>query len=372
MNHSIQNIFIQVGQFDRYAIFDFYYGSDAYLKYGQTVYGYIIYTPSQRALLKHEIESGNIGSADGLILLDGALQDSRKNQQLRYEGFMAKDVIHLSTLNTGQISNQYENNSLKEIPNTIKIEFNASGANTEKMELMMFRQRIADNIPLISYENQKYMSLILLLEPENITMEDKTKYLIDPKTGLFFNDVTITLLRGIINFDKQEQPYRSILNNALKVRRIERMNYICKHLGISIKHIDNLKNKNHEAWSELMRVIYCFEPATLTLWGWKNHVYWDFERFIHIYLRHYKNFFIIESSKGQGTAFQYKFKDIRRIVEIVLKANKDNIEARLSSGKSFHIQNNNGYYYNGNYYSLKIEADGKLVQFHPQYPVNIK
>src|SRR5690606_15672685 len=79
LNHSIQNVFIQVGQFDRYAIFDFYYGSDAYQKYGNTVYGYIIYTPSERAKLKHEVNSNNIDDDDGLVLLNGALQDTEKN-----------------------------------------------------------------------------------------------------------------------------------------------------------------------------------------------------------------------------------------------------------------------------------------------------
>ena len=80
-----------------------------------------------------------------------------------------------------------------------------------------------------------------------------------------------------------------------------------------------------------MSVIYSFEDEVLTLWGWKKHVYWDFERFIHIYMRHYKNFLIHESSKGQGTGFQYTRKDIRRIINIALDANKKAIENRLAA-----------------------------------------
>ena len=168
---------------------------------------------------------------------------------------------------------------------------------------------------------------------------------------------------------RQEEPYRSILDKALKERRHEREYYICQHLGIAPKHLNKLKITNNQAWNELMNVIYTFEPETLTLWGWKSHIFWDFERFIHIYLRHYNNFLIPESSKGQGTHFQYKFKDIRRVVQIVLEANKVQIEERLAAGKAFHIQNDKGYYYNGNYYSAKIDPDGKLVQFHPQTSV---
>src|SRR5690606_1316295 len=126
LNHSIQNVFIQVGQFDRYAIFDFYYGSEAYQKYGATVYGYIIYKPSERAKLKLEINSDSIGDDDGQILLDGALKDEEKNRQLKTEGFYAHDISRLSALDTHPIKNQYDYNGTKDIPNTISVNFDPS------------------------------------------------------------------------------------------------------------------------------------------------------------------------------------------------------------------------------------------------------
>lgn len=130
---------------------------------------------------------------------------------------------------------------------------------------------------------------------------------------------------------------------------------------ITTKHIDKLKKENKEAWMELMKLVYGFEDETLTLWGWTQHVYWDFERFIHIYLRHYKKFLINESSKDQGTGFQYTLKDIRRIINIVLEANKEEIENRLKVGKGFQIHNDRGHYFNSNYYSMKIDPDGRLM-----------
>jgi hypothetical protein len=366
LNHSIQNIFIQVGQFDRYAIFDFYYGSDAYRKYGSMVYGYLVYKPSQRAKLKLECDSENIGNDDGLVILDGALQEPEKNQLLRTEGFYARDIARLSTLDVAPIKNQYDNAHVKEIPNTINLQFNSSGFDGERMQLTLFRKRIEAGIPLIPAEERRYYSLLFLLEPKTITDQIKKDILTHPATGQFYDDVWITTLKTIVYADRESSPLKTTLNTALANRRIERVGFMCKHLGIATKHIDNLQRDNNDAWLELMKLIYGFEPETLTLWGWTQHVYWDFERFIHIYLRHYKEFLINESSKGQGTGFQYSLKDIRRIINLVLKANKDAIESRLKIGKGFHLQNDNGYYYNGNYYSLKIDPDGRLMQFHPQ------
>lgn len=366
LKHSIQNIFIQVGQFDRYAIFDFYYGSDAYQKYGNTVYGYIIYTPSERAKLKLEINSHNVGNDDGLVLLDGALQDTEKNKLLKTEGFYARDVRSLSALDIGPIKNQYDNADVKDIPNTINVDFSPDLFDGERMQLLLFRKRIKEGIPLIPAEKRMYFSLMLLLERDQLSDGDKNTFLINAETGKFYDDVLITSLKTLVYADRKNSPFRAALNNALANRRKERVAFICRHLGIATKHIDKLKNENEEAWMELMKLVYGFEDETLTLWGWTQHVYWDFERFIHIYLRHYKKFLINESSKGQGTGFQYTLKDIRRIINIVLDANKEEIENRLKAGKGFHIQNDNGYYFNGNYYSLKINPDGRLMQFHPQ------
>ncbi len=366
LKYSLQTIFILVGQYDRYAIFDFKFGSNAYKKYGATVYGYIIYTPSERADLKTEINSDQIGYDDGLIFLDGALKDDIINQLLKSDGFYVKDIHWVSTLDLKPIRNQYDNTDIKVIPNTINVNFSSIMFDAERMQLMLFKNRIKIGIPLILEEKRQYYGLKLLLEHDQITEVERKNILTNPATNQFYDDVIITALKSIAEYDDKGSTIRFLLNRSLANRRIERTKFICNHLGIAQKHIDKLKVENEQAWIELMRLVYGFEAETLTLWGWRHHIYWDFERFIHIYLRHYKNFLINESSKGQGTGFQYSLKDIRRIISIVLDSNKEVIEKRLDQNLGFQIQKDKGYYYNGNYYSLKIAPDGKLMQFHPQ------
>ncbi|TDO23726.1 hypothetical protein [Pedobacter duraquae] len=366
LKYSLQTIFMQIGQYDRYAIFDFKFGSEAFNKYGSTVYGYIIYTPSQRAALKAQTNSGEIPYEDGLIILDGALQDPETNKLLKSDGFYVHDIRSLSTMDLGPIANQYDNTQTKDIPNTITLDFSPSLLDGERMQYMNFNNRIKEGIPLIAGEKRQYYALMLLLDRQRITEGDKQQYLIDPDTGYFFDDVVLTLFKTYASVDEKGSTSRKLVNRALGNRRRERTKFICRHLGIAEKHIDKLKVYNEPAWRELMKLIYGFESEVLTLWGWRHQIYWDFERFIHIYLRHYKDFLINGSSKGQGTGFQYTLKDIRRIINIVLEQNHQAIEERLDQGKGFHIQNDKGHYYNGNYYSLRINPDGKLMQFHPQ------
>ncbi|MBB2145755.1 hypothetical protein GM921_09675 [Pedobacter sp. LMG 31464] len=363
---SIQSIFSAIGQYDRYAIFNFLRGSAAFETYGGTVYGYIIYLPSERARLKQEMEAGNTSSDDGTIFLDGALQDKEKNQRLLTKGFLSTDIASINIMDLGPIKNQYDETNVKEIPNTINIDFHPEFLSGEKMLLHVFRLKLKEGIPLIPDEVRRYYGLQLLLEPEQVTDENKVNILTDPATGKYYDDVLITILSSFVEADREGSPFRYALNNALSNRRKTRVAYICRHLGIALKHIDKLRIENIGAWQELMTLVYRFEPETLTCWGWTHHVYWDFERFIHIYLRHYKKFLINESSKGQGTGFLYTIKNIRRIINIVLDANKVAIEERLKAGKGFHLQNDKGHYFNGNYYSIKIDPDGRLMQFHPQ------
>ena len=194
LNHSIQNIFIQVGQYDRYAIFDFYFGSEAYLAYGATVYGYILYTPTQRANLTTQTRKNPVPDEDGLILLDGALQDEEKNKRLRSIGFMAKDVNRLSTLDIGQIRNHYEYQGTREIPNTINVKFDASRFDADALQLKLFRERIAEGIPFIPFEYVKYLTLLKLLEPQDLDQAKEYQYLRETSTGQFNKDVIIIIL----------------------------------------------------------------------------------------------------------------------------------------------------------------------------------
>lgn len=140
------------------------------------------------------------------------------------------------------------------------------------------------------------------------------------------------------------------------------MDYIKKHLGISSKVISDMILNDTKKYITLVQSAWMFETETLVYLGPKACIYWDFESFIHIFLRHNPDFFIPASTKGQGTPFQYAFKDIFRVAKIVLERLRDDINAKLSAGKQYVI---NGHYYNGNHYQVRVDTNGKLMQFHP-------
>lgn len=93
-------------------------------------------------------------------------------------------------------------------------------------------------------------------------------------------------------------------------------------------------------------------------------IYWDYEGFLHIYLRHCDEL-AIEGHFENKTKFQYTQKDIKRILKIAIEELKPKINEKLKEGKDFRIYGDRSLYFNGNHYSLHILADGRVAAFHP-------
>jgi hypothetical protein len=65
------------------------------------------------------------------------------------------------------------------------------------------------------------------------------------------------------------------------------------------------------------------------------------------------------------TRFQYTQKDIKRILKIAIEKLVDQINDRLSSGNDLRVFEDKSLYFNGNYYALRIEKDGRIDSFYP-------
>ena len=94
-------------------------------------------------------------------------------------------------------------------------------------------------------------------------------------------------------------------------------------------------------------------------------IYWDFKSYLHIYLRHCDELQPAGIFKGK-TPFAYKQKDIRRILSIAVEQLADKILARLSQGLGFRTAGRQrALYFNGNYYAMRIESNGRVDSFSP-------
>lgn len=358
---SIEDVYKLVGQSDSYCMIEFFSGSSAFEMYGESVHGLVWYKKNDRESLDAAISQEGYQRNNGIIYLDSGVADESQKQKLQYEGFEAVDIKKLYIVGAPN-PKTYKQAGGKEIPNTITVNIDSS------YDVVAAQQYVLGHYIKMGYLLPRhdfviYYRNLLLFYPHLLNQADKEQYLLNEDKS-DFNKEADYLIHDIKVYKKlATEAEITHWSDLLKVRSEERMDYIQQHLGISKKTISDLILNDTKKYVTLVQSTWMFETETLVYLSPKACIYWDFERFIHIFLRHNPDFFVPASTKGQGTHFQYKFKDISRVAKILLEQLKQDIIAKLDAGKSYHV---NGHYYNGNHYQIRIDPDGRLMQFHPQ------
>jgi hypothetical protein len=110
----------------------------------------------------------------------------------------------------------------------------------------------------------------------------------------------------------------------------------------------------------------CFYFENELLLPYELPIWWDFERFLHIFIRHVKETKVGERF-DEKTIFQYKFDEIQKIVEAVLESVYKDIYLHFKERpkENFRRMGSRSIYYDGNYYRVEIEPNGRLLTFHP-------
>lgn len=373
LKFSKEDVFLAVGQADRSGIFRFYPGSAAYQQYGEQTQGKIIYKKRERDMLEQAVQLNPMPRTDGVICLTShTYNDSKENiEALKEQGFSAKDIMELLNFSFDDSTPSYTKEGIKEIPNTINIKVDLSGIDPVISYVRLTEDLMRMAEPLIEHDLVKYYAYQYILNPESITPEIEAKYLVDGTTGEFTSHVLLTILdarleRGPDLSDEELQQYQSLKNKLTQ----ERLHTILNGLGVSKKTYAKLHKSHKEVFYGIYSILINFETETISGLENKHPVYWDFDRFSHIIIRHYEGLKIAEStyfSKPNQTpsAFQYTYRDVVRLVKIIVKHLATEIDAKLSKGESFAMFGDQGYYYNGNYYAIRIASDGRLMQFHP-------
>lgn len=149
---------------------------------------------------------------------------------------------------------------------------------------------------------------------------------------------------------------------------------IKKEVDSKIEILGKELQKSQEKWKEvgidykqalawLIHFSSSFRPERLT--HGKIPVWWDYESLLHIYMRHVSETQIGERFESK-TVFQYKFKDIKRVIETVLKNTEDEIIEHFTTHpeREFKKVGAQSVYFNGDYYAFHISPNGRLRTFY--------
>jgi len=363
---SVEELYYMYGQYDKFVGIEFHKFSDAAKNYGRNIGGIFIYGKDERKELDITINSDNIPRTNGLMKIDVSsnykLSDKQFKEQTEF-GFNSADIYEIINFNT-TLSNAYTQQGEKEIPNTININVDFSNTDPCKLSLYNLNMRLMSDRILIKDEWDKYYGYNLYYSPEIIydkNLKDKI-FNEDGSKKIKVRFYELIAKHKNLDITNEELNEFSILLKQKRLKRFEILKIELRKTGIN--SIEKFKADHPDIYMDVYKTSLIFDDDVLTYSKTSIPIYWDFKSYLHIYLRHCNELQPAGHFKAK-TPFAYKKKDIRRILSIAVEQLEDRIQARLSQGLDFNIYGEKGLYFNGNYYSMRIESNGRVDSFYP-------
>lgn len=364
MYYSVEDIYKYLGQFDKTVTVSFYPSSDAFINYGPFVTGTFYYTSAERQKLGITTSKEGSERNDGLVKIDisysNGLTKTQKDE-LKYHGIKASEISEILKFNEPLV-NEYSKSDIRSLPDPIDINVDFSGIDEEELFLWLNNSKLRSGYKLIPSEINRHNG-IMLRKYEDINALKEIKSFINPETGNIKDEIRYEYLKSkfikglITEIEKKEfdESTNLIVNRRVEILKKELMRSTNKFKEIGINYKEGL--------NILLYLTSRFEDEQLN--AGKFPVWWDYERFIHIYMRHVKETQIGDRFASKSV-FQYNLKDIKRLVKAVLEEIEEEIQEHFRNHpkKGFRRTGEMSVYYRGDYYAVQIANDGKLMRFH--------
>jgi hypothetical protein len=363
---SVEELYAMYGQYEKYISIEFHKFSESAQKFGRNIAGVLAYRKSEREELEKVISEENVPRTNGYTKIDCSIYEKiteAQKTELIETGFKSGDIYEVLESDMPKIKS-YNQSGRKEIPNTITVNVDPTDFDPNRAFLWLFSKRIKNGDILIEEEWSKFCGLSLYYEPGS------EKFDLIKEKGFDENGLKKSMVRF---YELEAKLYATDItkeeilefNDFLKNRRIERSEALKYEIKRSTnKRLETFEEKYPEIYKELQKSIVEFETESLVHYEVVKPIYWDYEGYLHIYLRHCDEL-EIEGHFENKTKFQYNQKDIKRILKIAIEKLSPQINEKLKEGKEFRVFGDRTLYFNGNHYSLHILSDGRVVAFHP-------
>lgn len=355
-----EEIYLLCGRDDAVATITLNPHSEGYSTYGEDVTLSFVYTPKERKALEEDSASMNgIACVKARALLPD--YDAVKAEVLLNTGVNPNDIIQMLVYHGTKPQNTFYSQE-KRSPNVFEIPFEAEGGGRDigwmYGVLVRFREK---GIAITPEEYSEYLAYKLVLDKDGMTEEEHNQ--VFDKEGLIHNN---DVAWEFLNWKKEAGRLTEKDKHNLARLKVLRIKNRLDKLDELLKGIGGLKRFS-EKYPEKAELI------VKKVLGYRQHrynavghhlLYLDLDGFMHIYLRHVEEL----STSGlypERTKFQLEEKDVEVAIDHVMHALNDEYQAFLEKNpdRQFRKYSDQAFYYNGDYYELRVEPDGRLIQF---------
>jgi hypothetical protein len=362
MQYNIEELYKLTGRDDKVAVIDFIVGSDNYKEYGSSITVVIIYNQFEREKLERAFREGNLGQTHGKIrvkFLTGAELSSEQKNKLQTKGINSNEIksvfpgwVHENLF----YEEKTRNIRILEIP----IQKKPKGGDYNWMYGFK-KSLVKDGIGLCPHEREWYLAMKYFFEELELSDDEHNEMYINGtlKPEIELKYLEIKLEREIIS-PEEEKKYEFLLLDSV----MENYEVLKKEINSAGLSMQKLAHEKPELLRYFIKGTTHYIPKRFNILS-KKAIYLDWKGFLHVFLRHVKGFEIGQQSKDK-TKFLWSSDKITMVMENVIGLIDKEIQVywEQSPNQRFSKYGEQSLYFEGDYYTFHIEANGRLSTFH--------
>lgn len=354
-------LYKKYGQYDNHFVqLELKRDSVSYSKYGECLYGSLKYTCEEQTELQAAIEMDNMPESFGKVKFElssiNPKLDDELITELDREGLPISDIYAIVSVPIN-LRNAFAITGKKQIPNVLTIETEMTAKEGLNFQLVLYGKMIGQGLKMQMWEKVELIALIKYLEPEILSgqLEDLSK---EPRLQAAIRHKYLQYKKEVEGLSENESNEYFCLQLARCKKRYKLLEKEMQKSGVKIQDLpDDLKG----IYFNFLMTFECQHVRT-----YPPVVWIDFERALHIVVRHMLG--MQASGKFESkTPIRYDYSELIQLMRIVVDKVADQIEYefRVYPDKSFVRKNSRAIEYNGNYYRIDIQCNGRIVTFHP-------
>lgn len=349
------------GRDDRVATISFGEETISYQLFGEDITVLITYTLSERKQLESNQDcfDDNTRVKAKYLLYD---YDTERKELLSKEGFYPQDVREIIVSNIVNPSNTFHSNDLRRI-DTLEIPFEAKGKGEDIFWMYGGLKRMIENHVALSPEEYcQYLAYKIILNHELNQEEKVFAYNSDGKISNKEIAWFVLLWKKEAELIKEDElKLLETLKSNKYIERLELLDKELKKMGLSFK---KLIAKYPDKALLLISKASTFHEQRYNITG-KHLLYLNYERFLHIYLRHVEEL-KVPNQFGDRDKFQLAEADVMTTIRLVMHAINDEYQVYRDKNleSDFRKLGAMAFYLNGDYYAFTINKSGLLMSFY--------
>jgi hypothetical protein len=349
MNYSEEEIYSLVGKQDKTATVIFKTGCESFKLYSHHVTVLFLYTQYEREELDKRIESSD-SKTSALIKIKHLTSqlDGDKIRQLENTGINTDDIASILYFkdDTKNTFHSTEKRAITKIE--IPIHIQPKGRDLDWM-YGLSKRMVHSGTGLSPKERQFYLAGKYYYEPNALTSEERSE----------FEYLKIKYKR-----EEADDTDKRKLVQLFRKKDNEDMELLDKYLKETGSTLSKLYKVDVDSATKLLVRISCYQEKHINVVG-KKAIYLNVDRYLHVHMRHVEEMKVNKQFANKSN-FQWNEEDVLMVIDKVIEKINPEIQEFFENkpGKRYSRYGRKNIYFEGDYYTLHIEANGAISTFH--------